>query len=141
MKIIITENQLNNKIHQLVKELGWELTCKVLGMTNEELVQKFFNNDPMEFLNLYNDLDVVQSIDHPWTLFRYKPRHNLMIYSKIRNVIYINNKIWSTLRTGFELEYYEAYELVEKWMADEYNLMDIKEILTSIDTDYAYGAI
>ena len=124
----------------MVKTEGWKDTCETLGLSGKELAEMFFNNNPMEFLNLYNDLDVVQSELEPnWTLFRYKPKNNLIIYNKENDIVYIQwQKIWSFLKLGFGLNYREIQELTQRWLAEVYNL---KEILTSIDTDYAYGAI
>ena len=124
MKIIITENQLKDKVLQMVKTEGWEDTCQTLGLSGEELAQMFFNNDPMEFLNQYNDLDVVQSELEPnWTLFRYKPKNNLIIYNRKGDVIYIGYRvIWSFLQQGFDLNYDEIQELTLRWLAETYNL-------------------
>ena len=124
MKIIITENQLKDKVHQMVKTEGWRNTSEILGLSGEELAQMFFNNDPMEFLNQYNDLEVAQSETNKYfTLFRYKPEHNLMIYDRKNGEVSINwQKIWSFLKEGFDLNYDEIQELTLRWLAETYNL-------------------
>ena len=128
MKIIITENQAKLKVHQMVKYDGWNNTCQFLGITNDELVQKFFNNDPMEFLNLYNDLDVVQSKNNPFlTLFRYEPGHNLIIYDKSDGFVFMDNyEIFSVINVGFDTGSIQAVELIKKWLSDVYGLNDVK---------------
>ena len=127
MKIIITENQLRNKIHQMVKSKGWEFTSKVLGLSEKELAEMFFNDDPMEFLNMYNDLDVVQSKERPnWTLYRYKLKNNLMVYDRKNDLVYIiYSEIWSFLEQGFDLKYTEIKELTKKWLSEVYNLRGV----------------
>ena len=127
MKIIITENQLKDKVHQMVKTEGWNDTCQTLGLSGEELAEMFFNDDPMEFLNLYNDLDIVQIKDKPnLTLFRYKPKNNLMVYDRKNDLVYIQwEKIWSFLRLGFDLNYTEIKELTKKWLSEVYNLRGV----------------
>ncbi len=124
MKIIITENQLKDKVHQMVKTEGWRNTSEILGLSGEELAQMFFNNDPMEFLNQYNDLEVVQSeTNKDFTLFRYKPEHNLMIYDRKNGEVSVNwQKIWSFLKEGFDLNYDEIQEITQRWLAETYNL-------------------
>ena len=98
MKIIITESQYNllieNKKNQflfdIIKEDGWESAAELVGGA-ENLVKLGFNNDPMEFLHLFDDLDVVQSEEkQDWTLFRYKKHENLMIYDRKNDEVYIN---------------------------------------------------
>ena len=81
----------------------------------------------MEFLNLFNDLDVVQSEEEPdWTLFRYKPKENLMIYDRKTDVVYIDyDKIWLILRVNFGLNYGETKEVTERWLAEVYNLRGV----------------
>ena len=113
---------LKELFQKMVKEDGWELSRIRVGEKN--LLKLGFNNDPMEFLNMYNDLNVVQSEEEPdWTLFRYKPKENLMIYDRKNDYVYIGyNKIWSVLQNNFELNYDETQELTKRWLAEVYNL-------------------
>ena len=134
MKIIITEEQhkflINENIKQTlkqeVKKFGWEDTASLVGGP-EELARLAFNNNPMEFLNIYNNLDVVQSEEKEnWTLFRYTPKHNLMFYNSKNGNVYINYyEIWSFLEDGFGLNYTETQELTERWLDEVYNLRGV----------------
>jgi hypothetical protein len=125
-EIIITENQqdsLKIELQSMVKDIGWELTSKIVNGP-KKLVKLAFNNDPMEFLNLFNDLNVVQSREEfYWSLFRYKKRNNLMIYNRKNNTLYISKKIFSSfLDEGFGLSYSKMEELMRIWLYDTYNL-------------------
>ena len=124
MKIIITESQLKNKVRQMVKTKGWEDTCLILGLNPQELTELFFNNDPMEFLNLFNDLEVAQCKEYPnLTLFRYEPKRNMVIYNKRYKNVYIDfEKIWRFLAEGFDLDYDEIQEITQWWLDEAYNL-------------------
>ena len=134
MKIIITEEQhkflINENIKQTlkqeVKKSGWEDTALLVG-GGEELAIVAFNNDPREFLNMYNDLDVVQSEERQeLTLFRYEKHKNFMIYDRENDYVYINyNEIWSFLVYGFGLNYSEIQELTKTWLDEVYNLRGI----------------
>jgi len=76
----------------------------------------------MEFLNLFNDLDVVQSKKNPdSTLFKDKNGNNLMVHNN-GNVNIDYNNIWSFLGEGFGLDFYETKKLTELWLYDAYKL-------------------
>ncbi|NBU82567.1 MAG: hypothetical protein EBS55_13065 [Flavobacteriaceae bacterium] len=87
----------------------------------------------MEFLNLFNDLDVVQSEEEPnWILYRYKKRDNMMIHNRQNDDVYISdNAILGVLRKGFNLNYGETQQLIEEWLSEVYNLKDITIITAS----------
>jgi hypothetical protein len=128
MKIIITESQsetLKEKLQTIVKKHGWQRGVISVGKKN--LLKLGFNNDPMEFLNMYNDLDVVQSEEDPdWTLFRYRPKENLMIYDRKNDYVLIDyDKFWSVLRNKFGLNFNETQELIQIWLGETYNLRGV----------------
>ena len=124
MRIIITENQQESikiELQSMVKDIGWELTAKIVNGP-KKLAKLAFNNSPMEFLNLFNDLDVVQSKKNPnCTLFKYKKGNNVMVLLS-GNVNIDYNKIWSFLGEGFGLDFYQTKKLTELWLSDAYNL-------------------
>lgn len=111
----------------MVKTKGWEDTCLILGLNPQELVELFFNNDPMEFLNLFNDLDVVQSeIDPDTILYRYKPGHNLMIYDKYDGNIFVDEIFLVTFNVGKDT----TQNIIKKWLGDVYGLDVVRVLLT-----------
>ena len=128
MKIILTENQLSNTIIQFIKKEGWEKTCQMLGLSGKEFAEMFFNNNPMEFLNIFNDLDIIQDKINPNdTLFRNEKGNNIMIYARKKEIVYISYEdIWEVLKDGFELNNNEARELTERWLSEVYNLRGFK---------------
>jgi hypothetical protein len=125
MKIIISENQVDkikSKIHEYVKKYGFEKCREIFG--DKVLLTIGFNNDPMEFLNLYNDLDVVQSeIDPNWTLFRYEKDKNLLLYNKSTNIIYSDYSEFGLTLKRFGLSFDEIKELMITWITDIGNLI------------------
>ena len=129
MRIIITENQqssLQLKLKKMVKDIGWEKTSIVVGGI-ENLVKLGFNNNPMEFLNMFNDLDIVQSKErHYCVLFRHENENNMMVYDRKSDEVYINyGDIWLFLEDGFGLNYYETQELTQEWLSKRYNLRGV----------------
>ena len=136
MKIIISENQVDkikSKIHEYVKKYGIEKCKQIFG--DKVLFTIGFNNDPMEFLNLFNDLDVVQSIEEKgWTLFRYEKGKNLMVYDRKNEDVYINyDQIWSVLQNNFGLNYDETQQVTEEWVGVVYNLRGVTTLVWKIE--------
>jgi hypothetical protein len=126
IKKILKEENLKQTLKQQVKEFGWEDTAELVGGA-ENLVKLGFNNDPMEFLHLFDDLDVVQSEEkQDWTLFRYKKHENLMVYDRKNDEVYINYyEIWSVLEDKFGLKYSEIQRLTKIWLDEVYNLRGV----------------
>jgi hypothetical protein len=126
MKIILTENQLSNTIIQFIKKDDWIDTSEMVGLDAEDFAQVFFNNDPMEFLNIFNDLDVVHPEQtSPLIIFRYEQGKNLMIYHKDTktNILEISYPhIWLFLERGFSLSNKKIKGLIEKWFQKTFNL-------------------
>jgi len=124
MKIIITENQkksINIELQNIIKDDGWETAAKFVGGI-DNLKKLVGIKTPMEFLNLFNDLDVVQSKKNPdSTLFKDKNGNNLMVHNN-GNVNIDYNNIWSFLGEGFGLDFYETKKLTELWLYDAYKL-------------------
>ena len=128
MNIIISENQVDkikSKIHEYVKKYGVQKCKEIFG--DKVLFTIGFNNDPMEYLNLFNDLDVVQSTQtEDWTLFRYEKGKNLMVYDRKNEDVYINyDQIWSVLENDFGLNYPETQQVTEEWLGVAYNLKGV----------------
>ena len=126
MKIIITENKFKDTIKLSLKEYGTQTTidnvggldnfCKVLNIES-----------PMDFLHLFDDLDVVQSEEREeWTLFRYRKGENLMIYNRKIQYVYFNyTEIWLVLIKKFGLKNSEIQELTQEWLDEVYNLRGV----------------
>ena len=125
-KILKEEVSGKSKLEKMIKSYGLEIAGKAVGGIDN--LFKILNiNTPMDFLHLFDDMDVVQSEEKPdWTLFRYKPKQNLMIYNRENNYVYISHsEIWSVLEEHFELNYTEIKELTEMWLGEVYNLRGI----------------
>jgi hypothetical protein len=138
MKIIISENQVDkikSKIHEYVKKYGIEQSRQIFG--DKVLFTIGFNNNPMEFLNLFNDLNVVQSEEAPGLkLFRYKKGENLFAYSEKTDDVYVDyDKIWLVLKNDFGLNKKDTLATIENWLADVYQLDDVVVLRSSLWSD------
>jgi hypothetical protein len=126
MKIIITENQLKNKVHNLVKELGWYDTCDALGITGEELAQKFFNDDPLEFLNLYTNLTPTIKTYQNIELILYKDINDRVIiaHDLTTKMVLVDGIIDDILQVDFFLSGPSVDNTVKEWIKNNYNIQD-----------------
>jgi len=136
MKIIISESQYNllfesklkQNLKQEIKDFGIKDTAELVnGLDN--LLEILNINSPMEFLHLFDDLDVVQSEENPYfTLFRHKKGKNMMIYNKKNKDVYINfEEIWVPL-LDVGLFNPDIQELTREWLSNVYNLRGVKTL-------------
>ena len=132
MKLIITESQKEKVLRNLIKKNGVEFTSNIVGGT-ENLFNVLNIETPMDFLHLFDDLERVQSEDKSnWDLFRNKSKHNLMIYDRKKEEVYINYiDIWAFLEYKFGLRYSEINPLIKEWLDEVYNLRGVT-ILSSL---------
>ncbi len=133
IKKTLKEESLKGSLKEQVKDYGWKVTAEMVNGP-EELAKLAFNNDPMEFLHMFDDMDVVQSETNPnQTLFRYENVYNLMIYNKKSGYVYLSYyDIWLFLEDGFGLNYSETQELTTRWVGEAYNL---RGVTTTLDHD------
>jgi len=138
MKILITErqknllleNQLKDELINIIKYDGWKDAIRYVGnIDNLKMLLHF--ETPLEFLNLFNDLEVVQSVDDDdYILFRYEKGKNIIVYDQNTGEVYINyDIIWTFLKLYFEINYNEIKELTKEWSSETYNLR-VKESFT-----------
>ena len=127
VKRVIKENSMRDDLIQMINDEGWDSATELVG-GSKNLIKLIGVNTPMEFLHLFDDLDIVQSLNKPdSTLFRYKPEHNLMIFMPKNRIVYTDyHNIWSVLEDGFGLNKSEIYELTKEWLSEVYNLRSIQ---------------
>ena len=149
MKIIISESQyklikenvsLKEKLLGLIKKVGFTPTKRVVGSL-DNLFKIFDIQKPMDFLHLFNDLKVTQSEEKEnWVLLRYNKDHNIMIYDRKNDSVYINyDEIWSVLEDKFGLNYSEIQKLTQRWLDEVYNLRGVTPKFVFMPMDFFTG--
>lgn len=126
VKKVIKENDAKDSLIDMIKEDGWEETSELVG-GSENLKKLVGIKTPMDFLHLFDNLNVVQSEETPdWTLFKSEKRTKLMVYNRLRNIVYINYyKFWRVLEYDFYLNDSEINELIQEWLDEVYDLRDV----------------
>jgi hypothetical protein len=126
VKTVIKENSLRQDLIQQIKEDGWKETSEFVG-GRVNLKKLVGIESPIDFLNLFNDLDVIDSEENPnLTLFRYEIGNNLMVHDDEFDFVYINyGKIWSFLEKVFGLNYAEIQEVTQEWLGEVYDLRGV----------------
>jgi hypothetical protein len=131
VKRVIKENSVKDDLIQSIKDEGWDNTTELVG-GDKNLAKLAFNNNPMDFLHMFDDLDVVESEENKWgnwMLYRYIPRRNIIAYDTKRKNICFNLAIWWALTNGFGIESYdEILSLVGEWSYEVYGLRDFNSV-------------
>jgi len=137
MKIIISESQykrlnesLSEKetIQNKIKEDGWN---KLLKYNNpNSILSRGFDNNPFEFLNLYNDLEtIISQTSSNIMLFRKKPNDNLMVFNLLTKKMYINNtELWMVLEDLFKLTPEQTESIIKVWLDKTFNISDANPV-------------
>jgi hypothetical protein len=134
MDVIISQDQQNRLVNiliNIIKTNGLNHASKLSG-SYQNLFKMLDVKTPMEFLHLFDDLDVVESEkDSDFTLFRYKVGYNVMIISEefgVKHVLINYDEIWSVLRNHFKLKDMEVQKLTMLWISEVFNLKDMTTI-------------
>ena len=123
---ILKEENLKQNLKQQIRDFGIQDAAELVGGM-DELFSIMNIESPMDYLHLFDDLDIVQSEEEKnWSLFRYEPRNNIMIYDRKINEVYISYyEIWLVLQTHFALNYTERQRFTKRWLDEVYNLRGV----------------
>ena len=126
VKRVIKENAVKDDLIDMIKYDGWESAAELVGGI-ENLKKLSGIGTPMDFLNIFTDLDVVHSKEEPdFTLYRYEKGNNMMIYNRKNKDVYINHHdIWVFLDIGFGLNNSEIKGVMKEWLSEVYNLRGV----------------
>ena len=130
MDILISEKQhedIKDILKDVIKEEGIKSAAKLVNGI-ENLFKVFEITTPIQFLNLYNDLEMVNSEENSnHILFRYIPGHNIMLKTGPHVGISWDD-VWEILwsRHYFKMENDQIKKLTLQWIHDTYNLNDVK---------------
>jgi len=133
MKIIITEQQnekLNKKIRLAVEKLGLVQTREMFG---DEIIKQAFIDNPLLFLNQFNNLNPVNKNDKVF----YVDNDNLPLFyyekkdqDSKKGYYNINyDRIWLFFDEVMDFDYYEIEEIMMEWLDTTYNLRGLTPLM------------
>jgi len=123
MKLILTENQFKDNINHLIKTKGWIDTSEMVGLSDREMANMFFDNNPLEFLNIFDDLKTYNHENQKHVFYLNENDKIIMVYNIKKNEMnFIYDKIWHPLEIGFRIPYKDIQELTKNWLEDIYDL-------------------
>lgn len=132
MDILITQEQqddIRDFLIEMIKTDNWRSASKIVN-GDANLVKILGFNTPIEFLNLYSDLEVVKSTTRPEILlFRYEPTKNLMewnTWSSDREIYVEQYGIWNVLKDVWNLDFMDTRELISAWIEETFGYVDTK---------------
>ena len=131
MKLIITENRL----HNFFKKRGLTKTIRDLrGLSN--FIKTYNLETPTEFLNLFNDLEIVESEERKdYVLYRLKPGDNYFIYHKKTNEVSVKYDIWRILEDIFDEPYMRVQLITQRWVGNVYDLNNVVTLIMNADSE------
>ena len=125
MKIIITEQQdekLTRRVKMMVEKLGLEDAIKMFG-DNTNIIKHAYENNLLDYLNNFKDLEVVESEKYPNSIFYKKNGVVVMELNKKTKICWFDyDNIWSFFDIVFDMEYQEIQGFLNKWLEDTFNL-------------------
>ena len=131
MKLIITENRLHNffkkrGLTRIIRDLG--------GLSN--FIKAYNLETPTEFLNLFNDLEIVESEERKdYVLYRLKPEDNYFIYHKKTNEVSVKYDIWRILEDIFDEPYMRVQLITQRWVENVYNFNNVVTRIMDADSE------
>ena len=137
IKRILREESLKKTLINMIGDEGIETISRLSG-GDENLLDVLNVKTPMDFLHLFDDMEVVQSEKDPKViLFRYDPKNNLMVYNTKTKFFYVRfHKLWRPLASLFKLEFKEVQNVINLWLREVYNIKNTKTNWSEYDKHF-----
>ncbi len=135
MKIIITEEQndkLTQRVKMMVEKLGLRESIKMLG-GNTNLIKRAYENNPLEFMDNFKDLESVINPDNP-DYVMYKKNGKVVMdrsYSGKR-FWFSYYDIWSFYEDVFKMGYNKTERILSQWLEETLKLKGYTPLITKV---------
>jgi len=124
VKRVIKENSIRYELIQMIKNGDWRSTAEMVG-GDKNLKKLLGFNDPMEFLNLFNDLNVDMG-DNGRGIFTNNDGDRIITISpNSMGKVFASvdsHTIWAPFRYLFPATNADTANLIRKWLKDVYGI-------------------
>ena len=124
VKRVIKENSIRYELIQMIKNGDWRSTAEMVG-GDKNLKKLLGFNDPMEFLNLFNDLNVDMG-DNGRGIFTNNDGDRIItISTNSMGKVFASvdsHVIWAPFRYLFPATNAETANLIRKWLKEVYGI-------------------
>jgi len=120
---ILKEESLKQSLIDEVKNNGVQETAELVGGISN-LIGILEIETPMDFLNIYNDLEIVESEEKPdYYLFRHNKNDNVIMYNKKTDfMLYNQDKFWPVFTIHFKMNHYDIDDMISNWLKNKFNI-------------------
>ena len=114
-----------------IKENGVSFVADLVGGI-DYLFDVLNIKTPEEYLNNFNDLTPVTSIERPrLILYRYVEGNNMLVYDTINSEVYVNSDtLWNILSYQFGLQFFDVRAAIKKWIKEIYGISNVEVFST-----------
>ena len=124
VKQVIKENSMRDDLIQMIKDGDWKTAAKFVG-GSKNLRKLLGFNDPMEFLNLFNDLNVDMG-DNGRGIFTNKEGDRIITISpNSMGKVFASvdsHAIWEPFRFLFPTTNADTTNLIRRWLKEVYGI-------------------
>ena len=124
VKRVIKENSVKYELIQMIKDGDWRSTAEMVGGA-KNLKKLLDFNDPMDFLNLFNDLNVDMG-DNGRGIFTNNDGDRIItISTNSMGKVFASvdsHTIWAPFRYLFPYTNAETANLIRKWLKEVYGI-------------------
>ena len=121
---LIKENSVKDDLTQMIKDGGWRETAELVG-GSKNLKKLLGFNDPMDFLNLFNDLNVdmgdngrgIFTNNDGDRIITISPNSMGKVFASVDSHV-----IWAPFRYLFPYTNAETANLIRKWLKEVYGI-------------------
>ena len=121
---LIKENSVKDDLIQMIKDGDWKSTAELVG-GDKNLKKLLGFNDPMDFLNLYNDLNVdmgdngrgIFTNNYGDRIITISPNSMGKVFASVDSHV-----IWAPFRYLFPYTNAETANLIRKWLKEVYGI-------------------
>ena len=136
MKIIITEQQdekLTRRVKMMVEKLGLKDAIKMFG-DNTNIIKHAYENNLLDYLNNFKDLEVVESEKYPNSIFFKKNGVVVMQQDmKYKRFWFDYDNIWSFFESFFGMKYQQIQGVLKQWLEETLNLEGYTPAFSSLN--------